>query len=235
MPALSRCAPLFALAAGLWLLPAHAEEPRYNQIGLRAEVDREVAHDRMHMVLYSEAQHGDPAKLAAQITETLNRAVQRARAVKGVEVSLGSRHSSPVYDDKGRRIVAWRERAELRLESADFTALAQLGAGLLDELRMAGMHFSLSPANRKQHEDLLLKDAVAAFRERAQLVSEAMGARSYRVVRLDLHAGGAPRPPLLRGMAAKAMAMDSAPVPEIEAGTSELTVNADGVIEVQMP
>lgn len=232
---LSRCAPLLALAAGLWLLPAQAEEPRYNQIGLRAEVSREVAHDRMHVILYTEAQHDDPARLAAQTTETLNRAVQRARAAKDVEVSMGSRHSSPVYDDKGRKIVAWRERAELRLDSADFAALAQLSAGLLDELQMAGMHFSLSSASRKQHEDQLLRDAVTAFRQRAQLLSEAMGARSYRLVRLDLHGGGGPRPPLLRGMAAKTMSMDSAPVPEIEAGSSELTVSADGVIEVQLP
>ena len=76
---------------------------------------------------------------------------------------------------------------------------------------------------------------MAAFKARAQLVSEAMGARSYRVVRLDLNAGGGPRPPLLRSMAAKTMSMDSAPAPEIEAGSSELTVNADGVIEVQLP
>ncbi len=35
---------------------------------------------------------------------------------------------------------------------------------------------------------------------------------------------------------AKGMAMmDSAPTPEIEAGSSHVTVNADGVIEVQMP
>lgn len=232
----SRSAPLLALAASLWLLPVHAEEPRYNQVSLRAEVNREVAHDRMHVVLYSEAQQSDPGKLAKQITETLNRAVQRARTAKGVEVTLGSRFSNPVYDDKGRRIVAWRERAELRLESADFAALAQLSGELLDELQMGSMQFSLSPDSRKQHEDALLKEAVGAFRQRAQLISEAMGASKYRVVRLDLHTGGGPRPPLMRSMAAKGMAMDSpAAPPEIEAGNSELTVNADGVIEVQLP
>lgn len=235
MRPLPRLAPLLALSASLLALPVQAEEPRYNQINLRAEVTREVAHDRMQVILFSEAQHSDPAKLAAQITATLNRAVERARAVKPVSVSLGSRHSSPVYDEKGRKIIAWRERAELRLESADFAALAQLSGTLLDELQMAGMSFSLSPDNRRRNEDQLLKDAVAAFKARAQLVSEAMGASSYRLVRLDLNSGGIHRPPLLRGMAAKAMSMDSAPVPEIEAGNSELTVNADGVIEVQLP
>lgn len=236
MSPLPRFAPLLALGASLWLLPAYANEPpRYNQISLRAEVNREVAHDRMHVVLFSEAQHSDPAKLAAQITATLNRAVERARAVKPVSASLGSRHSSPVYDEKGRKIIAWRERAELRLESADFAALAQLSSTLLDELQMAGMHFSLSTDSRKRHEDQLLQEAVAAFKARAQLVSEAMGASSYRLVRLDLNSSGLPRPPLLRDMAVKAMSMESAPVAQIEAGNSELAINADGVIEVQLP
>ncbi|MNC12791.1 hypothetical protein D3C75_605170 [compost metagenome] len=76
---------------------------------------------------------------------------------------------------------------------------------------------------------------MAAFKARAQLVSEAMGARSYRLVRLDLNASGAPRPPLMRAMAMKDMNMESAPVPQIEAGNSQLAVNADGVIELQMP
>jgi len=29
--------------------------------------------------------------------------------------------------------------------------------------------------------------------------------------------------------------MDSAPTPEVEAGTSQVSMSADGVIEVQMP
>ncbi|MBV2134477.1 SIMPL domain-containing protein [Pseudomonas sp. MAP12] len=237
MPTLPRVSALLALGASLCILPALADEPpRYNQISLRAEVNREVAHDRMHVILYREAQHSDPAKLAMQITDTLNRAMARARTVKPVMVSLGSRQSFPVYDDQGRKVVAWRERAELRLESADFAALAQLSSALLDELQMADMHFSLSSDSRKQHEDQLIKEAVAAFKARAQLVSQAMGANSYKLVRLDLNASGAPRPPLMRAtMAMKDMSMERAPVPQIEGGNSELAVNADGVIELQLP
>jgi len=237
MPALPRLAALLALGASLHAIAAHAEEPaRYNQVALRAEVNREVAHDRMHVTLYHEAQHTDPAKLAVQITDILNRAINRARAVKPVSASLGSRQSYPVYDEKGRKVVAWRERAELRLESADFAALAQLSSELLGELQMADMHFSLSADSRKQHEDQLLKDAVAAFKARAQLVSQAMGASGYRLVRLDLNTSGSARPPLMRMSAMKDSAMpESAAIPQIEGGTGELAVNADGVIEVQIP
>ncbi|EGH49046.1 hypothetical protein PSYPI_44551, partial [Pseudomonas syringae pv. pisi str. 1704B] len=61
-------ATLVALAAALSSLPAMAEEVRYNQISLRAEVNQEVQRDLMLVTLYTEAQDSDPAKLAAQIT-----------------------------------------------------------------------------------------------------------------------------------------------------------------------
>ncbi len=223
-------APLLAFA----VLPfAQAEEPRYNQVSLRAEVGREVAHDRMHVSLLREEQHADPAQLAARITASLNRALERARQEPKVSVSLGARHSQPVYEEKGRRIVAWRERAELRLESADFAALARLTAALQGELQIADMQFSLSADSRRRHEDELLREAVQAFQQRAGLLSEAMGGQGYRLVRLDLN-GGFARPPLLRAMAAKEMSLAAdMPVPQIEAGNSELRVSADGVIEVR--
>ena len=236
LPRLTRALAFAAVAVALFSLAAQADEARYNQIALRAEVSQEITHDLMHVTLYSEAQHSDPAKLAAEITRTLNSAVTQARGVKDVSVALGSRNSYPVYDDKGQKITAWRERAELRLESADFTALSKLTGEMLKELKMAGMEFSIATATRKTHEDALLKDAVAAFQARAQLATEALGGSGYKLVSLNLNSSGF-QPPMPMHMArGKGMAMmEAAPTPEIEAGTSQVTVNADGVIEVQMP
>jgi predicted secreted protein len=235
MQALPRLASALAFStAALLSLAAQADEARYNQIALRAEVSQEIAHDLMHVTLYSEAQHSDPATLAAQITGTLNEAVKQARAAKGISVALGSRHSYPVYDDKNQQITAWRERAELRLESADFAALSKLTGEMLKALKMAGMDFSIAAPTRKSHEDALLKDAVAAFRARAQLVTEALGGSGYKLVNLNLNSGGF-QPPMPMRMAKGMAMMDAAATPEIEAGTSQVTVNADGVIEVQMP
>ena len=227
---LTRSVALLALVASLH---AVAEEPRYNQIALRAEVSREVAHDRMHVTLYSETQHSDPAQLAAQTTSTLNQALQRARQDKAVVVSQGSRNSYPVYDEKGQRITAWRERAELRLESSDFPALARLTADLLQTLKMGGMHFSVSDPLRQQHEDALLKDAIASFQARARLATEALGGSGYKLVNLNLNGGSFQ--PVMRSAAMKMDMMEAAPIPEIEAGSRQVTVNADGVIEVQLP
>ena len=224
-----------ALLTAILSQPALAEQ-RFNQVALRAEVSQSIAHDEMQVTLYSEAQDTDPAQLASLISKTLNAAVLRAREVKPVRVSLGSRNSYPVYDDKGQTITAWRERAELRLESSDFAALSELTAELLGSLKMGGMSFSMASSTRKEAEDNLLKEAISAFNARATLVSQAMGGKGFRLVSLNLSSGGFHRPMPMRMEAMKGMAMaDAAPPQEIEAGSSEVTVNADGVIEVQMP
>ncbi|TRX76210.1 SIMPL domain-containing protein [Pseudomonas mangiferae] len=224
------------LAASVASLHAQADEPRYNQVALSARVSQDVPRDLMNVTLYSEEQDSDPAKLAERVTTGLNAAIERARKVQGVKITQGSRNSYPVYDDKGQHITGWRERADIRLESADFAALAKLTAELLQQLKMGGMNFDIADATRKQNEDGLMKDAVNAFKARAQLATEALGGNGYKLVSLNLNASGFEPMPRMRMAAMKSMgAMDAAPSPEIEAGTSEVTVNAEGIIEVQMP
>tara|TARA_R110000868_G_scaffold51224_11_gene162747 strand:- start:1155 stop:1868 length:714 start_codon:yes stop_codon:yes gene_type:complete len=227
---------LLLSATSLLSVTAMAEDARYNQVALRAEVNQEIAHDLMHVTLYSEAQDSDPAVLAAQISKTLNASIAQARKVKGVSVSSGSRNSYPVYDDKGQKITAWRERAELRLESADFSVLSKLTGDMLQTLKMGGMNFSIADDTRKTREDALLKDAVAAFKARAQLATEALGGSGYKLVSLNLNTGGFQRPMPMRMESMKGAAMmDASVTPEIEAGTSQVSISADGMIEVQMP
>jgi len=235
MHTLRRSTALLLGASLLASLSAMADEPRYNQISLRAEVSQEVPRDLMLVTLYSEEQNADPAKLAAQVTEAMNKALGKARAVKEVKVSQGSRNSYPIYDDKGQKITGWREHAELRLESADFPALSTLTGQLLQDLKMGGMSFTISPKTRTQSEDALLKDAVAAFKARAQLATEALGGKGYKVVSMNLNSSGYQQPFPRAAMMMKSAMADSAPTPEVEAGTSQVSMNADGTIEVQMP
>lgn len=221
--------------AALLVSTAQADNLHYNQVSLRAEVSQEVPHDLMQVILYSEAQDNDPAKLAASITENLNKAIAQARQSKGVQVSLGSRHSYPVYSDNGEHISAWRERAELRLESAQFSQLSKLTGELLQQLKMGGMTFSIADSTRQASEDALIKTAVESFKARAQLTSETLGGNAYKIVNLSFNSGFQPPMPV-RMAAMKGMAMnEAAPAPEIEAGSSKVTLSVDGVIEVQMP
>ena len=232
-----RTAALLTLSLGaLASLPALAEGVNYNQISLRAEARQEVPRDLMIVSLYTEGQNTDSAKLAAEITTAMNKAIGQAKQVKAVTLRQGNRNSYPVYDNKTQKITGWRERAELRLESTDFAALSKLTGELMQTLKIGNMQFTVANATRKTSEDALLKDAVNAFKARAQLATEALGGKGYKIVNLNLNTNGYPQPYMRSEMMMKAAspAMDSAPTPEVEAGTSEVSMSADGVIEVQM-
>jgi len=228
---LPRLAAALLLLASLLGMPAHADE-RYNQVSLQAQAHRNVAHDLMRVSLYSERQGADPAKLAAETTRVLNEATAKARQAQAVSVQSGSRTSAPVYDKDRRRIVAWRERAELQLESTDFAALAELAAALQGEMKIAGQYFLISTASRKANEDSLIEQAIAAFRARAQLATQALGGKSYRLISLNLDSAGFR--PIMAQRAVSFMAADSAEAQQISAGTSEVVITAAGVIEIQM-
>lgn len=231
-----RSAPLALLITGLATsTTALASEQPYNQISLRAEAHRDVAHDQMQVTLYTEDQDTDAARLATTITNTLNHALQTARNHPKISVKMGSRRSYPVHDNKGQKITAWRERADIHLESTDFPQLSTLTGELLQTLKMTNMQFSIAPKTRISSEDQLLKEAISAFQARAKLVSEAFGSTGYKVVNLNLNSSGFSRPPVYARsskMLSASMADESFVSPEIEAGSSQVSIIADGVIEI---
>lgn len=209
-----------------------AEQP-YNRVSLRAEASVEIPHDLMHVTLYTEERNTDAARLAQSITQTLNQAIEQARQADTVKVSTGNRHSSPVYDEKGKKIIAWRERAELRLESTDFAGLSMLTGQLLQGMSMGSMRFSIAGNTRQEQESRLLEQAITAFTERARLTTRTLGGKDYRLISLSLNSQGGYQPPMYnRAVMMSAPAADSAVAPAVEAGNSELKMIADGQIEV---
>jgi predicted secreted protein len=59
---------------------------------------------------------------------------------------------------------------------------------------MGGMDFAIATPTRKASEDALLKDAVTAFKARAQLATDALGGKGYKIVNLNLNSNGYPQP-----------------------------------------
>src|SRR3546814_9633507 len=78
-----------------------------------------------------------------------------------------------------------------------------------DLLKMGGMDFTISTATRQTSEDALLKDAVNAFKARAQLATEALGGKGYKIVNLNLNSNGYPQPYMRPQMMMQAASMDA--------------------------
>jgi predicted secreted protein len=227
---------LLALAGMLGAATAIAQIPvdpvRFNQVDLQAEVSREVQNDLMNASLFSEVSDPSAPKVAGELNRLAAEALKTAGEFKAVKARSGYAQTYPVYD-RANKLTGWRGRTEIRLESRDTQAMAVLIGRLQSTLQLGGISFTVSPELRRQTENELITEGVAAFRARADIATQALGGRSYKIRRVGLNTGGivpGPRP-----MAAARMAPQAAEVapPVFEAGTSRVNVVAAGTVEVE--
>jgi len=212
-----------------------ADQAGYYQVSLTASAEQEVTPDLMRITFYSEARDKDAMRLAQMTTKALNAAIEKARLVDGITIQSGSHTVYPIHDKEDQEVIAWQERAELHLESGDFTTLTALSAGLVGDLKIASQHFLLSKTRQKEVENRLIEAAIIAFGERAQIATSAIGGKSYKIMQLSLETQGAIRPLLRpRNMIMASQANDEAMIPQIEAGTHEVVVGINGLIEIEM-
>jgi predicted secreted protein len=225
---------LFCVAAALALAGtalAADPAPRYNTIELQADTQREVANDTLSAILFVELNDANPAALANAINKAANDALRVARDYKSVRVRSGNNQTYPVYA-KGNVLQGWRGRAEIRLESRDFETASGLIGKLQAGMQLGSLSFSVSPEARRQAENELIAEAIAAFKVRAEIVRGALAGRGYKIQRLNVNSGHSvppPRPVMARALAAGAPEVVA---PDLEGGVSQVTVTVGGAIEV---
>ena len=218
---------LLALVTGPVM--AADDTPHYNQVHFQVERSRPVENDRMQAVLSLTAEDDNAARLADQINRSMDTALKTAKARPKVEVRSGSYRTYPVYSKE--KIQRWRATQELWLEGSDFAELGSLIGQLQERLQVASINFSVSAERRRAVEDELISQALDAFKQRAELVRKQLAAKGYRIVDVSINTGGGQPVPIM--MRAAAMETASVAPPALEAGTSTLSVNVGGVIELQ--
>lgn len=222
------------LAASLALAgAAYAADPapRYNLVELQAEAQRELANDTVTASLYVELNDANAAALATAVNKAANEALRVARGYPGVRARSGNNQTYPVYA-KGNVLQGWRARAEVRLESKDFEAASLLIGKLQAGMQLGSMVFSVSPEARRQAENELIAEAVAAFKARAEIVRGALAGRGYKIQRLNVNTGYSAPPPRFAMARALAAGAPEAVAPNLEGGVSMVTVTVGGTIEV---
>jgi predicted secreted protein len=222
------------LAASLWLaagaLAAEPAQPRYNTVEFQVDAQREVQNDLLNASLYVELNDTSAAALANAINMSVNDALRVAKDYKGVRVRSGNNQTYPVYS-KGNQLQGWRGRAEIRIEARDFEAASGLIGKLQAKMQLGNISFSVAPETRRAVEDELIVEAISAFKARAEIVRTALAGRGYKLQRLNVTGRhNLPQPRFAMARAATSAQEVTAPV--LEAGVSQLTVNASGAIEV---
>ncbi len=207
------------------------EEQVRDQVSFQVEVGRDVENDRVTAVLTVTAEALEPSKLADTINRSMAWALEQAKPHPAVKARSGAYQTHPVYENK--KIARWRGRQELQLESQDVDRLSELIGTLQGRLHMQSLQFSVSPDTRRQVENELIKQALTAFQQRAEIIRSSLGAQGYSLVEVNVHTGGQDRPiPVVRAEAASVMSRASVTPPAMEQGTSRVGVEARGKIRL---
>lgn len=221
-----------AMVAALFTLPAHAHDEtasktQYPYASLQAEAVTEVARDTVRITLAAEVRDSEQAEVAASLTRTVESVMKQLKGQEGVKTYSGNFQVWPMNDRDGR-ISDWRGRAEIVLESMDFELASKLAAEVADRMPIANLAFSVAPKERARYEAELLSEAAAAFRDRAQALTDAFGFDSYTVREIRLGGSGASYQPEARRM--MAMAADSGGSVPLEGGTERISLSVEGTI-----
>jgi predicted secreted protein len=203
---------------------------RYNRVTFSVSATEDVANDTLVAMLAVQRDGGSARQLAAEVNQTMAWALAKARETPAIKVQTLDYQTSPVYQKN--TVTGWRVSQSLRLEGRDKASLSDLIGVLQERLNLQHVGYEVSRELRKEVEDRLIGEAVAAFQARAKRVAGDLQRRTYRVVQLDVNGGNGPVPILRQRAMPMAMAEAAGPPPAIEAGTQTITIGVSGEIEL---
>ena len=239
------------LVSALWLSPVLAQAqavvstmpaPPSHVMTLSATATAEVPMDVLSVTLSATREAPDAGSAQAQLAQAIEAALSLARPLARpgqLEVRTGGFSLSPRYAPAPPRpstgapaIIGWIGRAELHLEGRDLAGVARL-AGQLSTLSVARVGFQLSRDARERAEAETSRQAIAAFRDRAQAHALQFGYSGYHVreVQVGPQDPGVfvqSRMPMVR--AAGAPMVDAA-IP-VEAGQATVSSTVSGSVQM---
>lgn len=208
---------------------AHEVESHYDRIHLSASASTEVENDMVIATLYAEAEGSDATKLSEDVNSRIRWALELAKKQASIKTQTQSYTTSPVY--RNSKIWGWRVRQSIRLESRDMLMMSKLLGELQSKLALQGMQFAVSPQRKNEVDDSLIKQAMLAFETRARLVASQLHRKGYRIVDINIATSG--RPVVHRQYAARALEMEAASSPAVEAGEQTIQVTVSGEVEME--
>ena len=227
-----------ALIAGASLVPpavaaAADDEPGPPELELQASATGYATNDQMVVHLNAEQSGTEVGPLNDKVLEALRKALDSTRGVAGVKARAGSVSTMPVYDKEGQR-TAWRVVGSVILEGTDLKATGDLAGQLSRDLHLASVQYRLTPARRAEAENKLIDEAAAAFRERADRATRALGFKTFELKRVNVQTStSGPRPPvpmMMRAAVARDAMSESVPA---DGGDATIDVTLVGTVRLR--
>lgn len=210
------------------------DDTLYNVFSLSSEASAEVDNDLMVATLVVQADDKDPALLASKINSSMSWAVNVLRPYGALKTKTRDYQTFPRYDSgKNRKLIGWRGSQSLQIETDDFQAAGKAIQKLQERLQVQGIQLAAKPETRSAAADSLMNEALSSFKKRASLIQRNMGATGYRILDVNIQSeqgGAAMYDSRSRGM--EVMRSSAVSEPTIEAGTSRVSVQVFGRVQL---
>lgn len=206
---------------------AHAEEPVSGaSLTLQAQARATAPADEMVVVLRTVQEGVNLGAVNQRVLSQLQAAIQEAKGLPGVHARLGAVSTQQRYAPTTGTPDGWRVHGEVILDSSQLKELGELTGKLSQRLQLGDVSFRLSQQKQANLEAQLLQEVSVAFKEKAQLTTQALGFTGYRLG--ALHLSQSRQPPA--GIA-PLTTMRAAPAAlPTEGGEQEMSVTLSGTV-----
>ena len=221
------------VSALLFATPLWADNLNYGVVSFSATATETVKQDTMNATLAIRESGGDRQKVSNAVSERSNRVLAALKKYPDLNGALSSRRTYSAYDSN-RKNPVWHDMADITVKSTDFAAMSRFLAAVQNDAAIGNLHFSVSDSVQHKTLEKLLTQAIGNFKQQAQVITNAMGGKAYKIVQMDLNGGNV----MIYRNAVRSAAMmtKSADAVEMnieEAGDSEIRLDISGSIQVQ--
>lgn len=200
-------------------------------ISIQTNATQDVETDTMVALIAIEDEQSDSAKLAQQINSLMAWAQALISKQPDVELIGGNYSSYPVYDK--RIFKHWRGSQQFSLKSKKPPQLGQLVGQLQNKLLIKSLEYQVSTELSQQTQDQLIKQALDAFKARAEIVRQQLGASAYSIYRLDIQTNQHGGPVMPRARLMMADAVESATPATLNPAQQSIQVTVSGTIKLE--
>lgn len=223
------CSLLVCFISPLWAhdIPTVVE----GLVNIQASANAEVETDTMMATVSIEAENYNPVTLAKNINEKMAWAIATSKKFNNVKVKGGQYSTHQLYNKLIFK--AWRGRQTITLESKDTVQLGELIGLLQKKLLIKSLHYKVSTERLEMLKTDLMKQAIAKFRARADIVVQGFEAKQYVIKQININTNDHRRPVYRAQMMREDVAMKSKSAPAtIQQSTSNINVNINGRIRI---
>ena len=224
---LSLAAMIMMCSVNSWA--AQAETQTYNRVSFSAQAEVEVENDLVIAVMYAQREGRRTDRLAKEVNQVIDQAVKRLKQMPTIKIRTLAYRTHKIHDKNNKN--RWRVHQAIRLESTDSRLLGTVIGELQADLQVQSIDYHLSKTQQREHQQGLTQAALANFQQRAFEITQALGMKRYKLVRVSVNGGGLGSPHRIMHDRIAMQRSAAAPV-TLEAGTQQMKVSVNGEIEL---